>query len=276
MNNLPLLSFNKAGIYCEKGDFYIDPWKKVNRAVITHAHSDHAREGSKYYMAHKDTVPVLKQRLGPVVTESTEYGKKHSINGVKVSFHPAGHIIGSSQIRIEYKGEVWVVSGDYKLENDNVSQPFEPVKCDVFISETTFGLPIYKWKPQKEVFEEINAWWKKNAEEHKASVLYGYSLGKAQRIIQNIDFQIGPVYTHGAVENINQIFRDGGFPIKPTQSLVSVENKNDFNKSLVIAPPSAEGGKWLKRLGSYSTAMASGWMAVRGMRRRRPVDRGFV
>ena len=271
-----LLTFNQSGIYCEKGDFYIDPWKKVKHAIITHAHSDHARRGNQYYLAHQDTVPILKQRLGKIHAEQIAYGVKFKIKGVTVSLHPAGHIIGSAQIRIEYKGEVWVVSGDYKLEDDGVAQAFEPVKCDSFVSETTFGLPVYKWRPQKEVIERINTWWNRNVREQRASVLYGYSLGKAQRIIQSIDSSIGPIYTHGAVENINQAYREHGIAIKPTQRLIEVSSKNSFKGSLIIAPPSAEGGKWLKRLGDYSTGIASGWMAIRGMRRRRSVDRGFI
>jgi putative mRNA 3-end processing factor len=273
---VPLLSFTKKGIYCEKGDFYIDPWKGVNRAIITHAHSDHARWGSDYYLAHKDTVPILKLRLGNVNTESTEYGKTHLINGVKVSFHPAGHVIGSAQVRVDYKGEVWVFSGDYKLEADNLSQPFEPVKCHTFISETTFGLPVYKWDEQNLVMNQINEWWKQNAERGIASVLFGYALGKAQRIIQNIDHNIGAVYTHGAVENINETYRQHGIAIKPTLKFTDIENKKDFAGSIIIVPPSAEGGPWIKRIGEFSSAIASGWMAIRGMRRRRAVDRGFI
>jgi putative mRNA 3-end processing factor len=272
---MPLLTFDN-GIYCEKGDFYIDPWKKVKRALITHAHADHARWGSSYYLAHKDTVPILKHRLGDIHAEATEYGTEHSINGVKVSFHPAGHVIGSAQIRVEYRGEVWVVSGDYKTEDDGVAQAFEPVKCNVFISETTFGLPIYKWDPQVEVFNGINEWWRQNKEAGKASVLFGYSLGKAQRLIQNVDDSIGPIFTHGAVEGINEVYRNHGIDIRATKKFTEVEDKKAFAGSLVIAPPSAEGGAWIKRVGDFSSAVASGWMAVRGMRRRRAVDRGFV
>jgi putative mRNA 3-end processing factor len=273
---MPLLSFTNKGIYCEQGDFYIDPWKGVKKAVITHAHSDHARWGSQMYLAHKDTVPILKLRLGNIVTTSAEYGHSHLLNGVKVSFHPAGHVIGSAQVRVEYKGEIWVFSGDYKTEPDNVCEAFEPIKCHTFISETTFGLPVYKWDEQALVMNQINEWWKQNADAGIASVIFAYALGKAQRILQNIDHTIGPVFTHGAVENINEQYRQHGIIIKPTIRFTAVENKKDFSKSLIIVPPSAEGGAWMQRIGDFSSGIASGWMAIRGMRRRRAVNRGFV
>ena len=183
---MALIDFTNKGLYCSAGDFYIDPWQPVNRAIITHAHSDHARWGSYHYLCHTASLSLLKLRLGDVRIEAVGWNDPLNINGVKISLHPAGHIIGSSQIRIEYNNEVWVVSGDYKTEDDGLSGSFEPVKCNVFISESTFGLPIYKWKPQQEIFQNIQEWISINKEAGKTSVLIAYSLGKAQRVMQCI------------------------------------------------------------------------------------------
>jgi putative mRNA 3-end processing factor len=274
---MKLLEFTDSGIYCAPGKFYLDPWRPVDKAVITHAHSDHARWGSTDYLAHHDSLPILKYRLGSDISvQGIAYGEQITLNGVKVSFYPAGHIIGSAQVRVEHKGEVWVFSGDYKLGNDGLSVPFEPVKCHTFISESTFGLPIYKWKPQHEIFEGVNEWWRKNAEKGLASVLLGYALGKAQRVLQNVDHSIGPVYTHGAVENINELMRANGINLKPSRKVTDDIPKADFRKALIIAPPSAMATPWLKRFDPYSIAIASGWMRLRGTRRRRAADRGFV
>lgn len=272
---MKMLEFTDKGIYCREGGFHIDPWGKVKTALITHAHSDHARVGSDLYIAHHYSVPILRYRLGEINIKAVEYGEVMMINGIKVSFHPAGHVQGSAQINLEYKGEVWVASGDYKLQNDNLNAPFEPIKCHTFITESTFGLPIYKWPDQSQIFNDINAWWKSNAEQGISSVILGYPLGKTQRILKNIDPSIGKVFTHGAVENINKLTRQ--FAELPHSQKVTAEtNKKDFATSLIIAPPSASGSSWLKRFYPYSISIASGWMALRGARRRKAVDRGFA
>ena len=274
---MALLEVSKAGIYCAQADVYIDPWKPVPRALITHGHADHARWGSRHYLCTQPAKPVLQYRLGrtnPI--ETVKYGEERTINGVKISFHPAGHIIGSAQIRLEYKGEVWVVSGDYKLENDGVCKPFEPVRCHTFITESTFGLPVYKWPDQQSVFNEINQWWKKNQAEGKTSILTAYALGKAQRLLAGIDPSIGPIYAHGAIENTNAIIRKQGFDLPETPKVDGITNKEKLADALVLATPSALGTAWMKRFKKTSTGMASGWMAIRGTRRRRAADRGFV
>ena len=272
---MALLRFDQRGIFCEQAGIYIDPWKPVDKALITHGHADHSRYGHRQYLASSSAVPVIRHRLGSDISiEGIPFGRKIKINGVTFSFHPAGHIPGSAQIRIEYRGEVWVVSGDYKIGPDGISEPFEPVRCNVFITECTFGLPVYRWKPQQEVFGNIMEWWQDNTAQGKASVLAAYSLGKAQRILAGIDPGAGPVYTQGAVENINAVMRSQG--IKLPQTLSADKKNPDMCRSLVIAPPSALGSSWLKKFGPYSTAMASGWMALRGARRRRAADRGFV
>ena len=241
----------------------------MNRAIITHAHADHARWGMKHYLTHHSSIPVMKLRLGQNISiEGAEYGEKLNINGVEISLHPAGHIPGSSQIRVCYKGETWVVSGDYKIENDGISQAFEPVKCNTFITECTFGLPVYKWPKQADVVEEINNWWHQNQTEGKVSFITAYSLGKAQRIIKNIDHSIGKVLTHGAVANTNEALLETSFDL-PTTHRVTKDIQKEFKASLVVAPPAALNSNWMKKFKPISIGIASGWMQLRGARRRR-------
>ena len=266
----------KEGLYCVPGDFYIDPWRPVDRAVITHAHGDHARWGHRHYLASNQSVGILKSRLGQDINiEGLDYGAGVTHNGVTISLHPAGHVLGSAQVRMECGGEIWVASGDYKVEPDATCAPFEPVRCHSFITESTFGLPIYRWDPQQEVFDDINRWWRRNAEEGRTSVLYAYAFGKAQRVLSGLDASIGPIVCHGAVEPLNRVYREGGIALPHTQ-LVSETDKMEMKRALVLAPPSAAGSTWTRRFGDYSDAFASGWMLLRGARRRRGVDRGFV
>ncbi|HMT12785.1 MAG TPA: ligase-associated DNA damage response exonuclease, partial [Ignavibacteria bacterium] len=232
--NSKLLKYTKQGIYCPPADIYIDPWGKVDKAVITHGHSDHARRGAKKYLAHRITVPIIKHRLGSDINaKSAEFGEVITINGVRLSLVPAGHIPGSAQVRLEHKGEVAVVSGDYKIENDGFSDAFEPVKCNTFVTESTFGLPIYKWKPQKEIAADINNWWKANRQKGFASVLCGYSLGKAQRIIHMLDSRIGKIYTHGAVQSVNELLKKAGMQLPETELVTKENSKNDFAGAMI-------------------------------------------
>jgi putative mRNA 3-end processing factor len=271
-----MLVFNDSGIYCPPADVYIDPWKPVDKAIITHAHSDHARWGQKLYIAHKDAVPVIRYRLGDVQTQSLEFGETLYVNGVKISLHPAGHIWGSAQVRLEYKGAVWVVSGDYKLRPDGVSPAFEPLRCHHFITESTFGMPIYKFPEASFVHGEINSWWKQNQSEGKNTVLLGYPLGKIQRIHKHLDTSIGEIFTHGAVENINRIYLAQGGSLPPAQRITAETDRKAIRGALVLAPPSAAASPWLRKLEPYKWALCSGWMQLRGTRRRRGADRGFV
>jgi len=271
-----LLKFTEKGIYCRVADVYIDPWKPVPRALITHGHADHSRYGNDVYLATDIAAPVIKYRLGDIKIETVKFGEVRTINGVKFSFHPAGHILGSAQIRVEYKGEVWVASGDYKLEDDGLAKPFEPIKCHTFITESTFGLPVYDWQPQEEIFAEINDWWRKNAADGKTTFITGYSLGKAQRILRGLDTSIGKIYTHGAVENINEVIRNQGVDLPATTRIIRETDKKVFPGNLIIAPPSALNSTWMKRFKSVSIGVASGWMTLRGPRRRKAADRGFA
>ncbi|HXI01308.1 MAG TPA: ligase-associated DNA damage response exonuclease [Sphingobacteriaceae bacterium] len=272
----PLLEFNDCGIYCASGDFYIDPWKPVKYAVITHAHSDHARWGHQHYLAHTLSLEVMKHRLGDIDIQTIGYNETIMLNGVEISFHPAGHIIGSAQIRVEYKGEVWVVSGDYKLENDGLSTPFESIKCHSFISECTFGMPVYTWESQNEIFENINRWWSQNISEGKTTVLAGYSLGKAQRIMHNLDNSLGDIYTHGAIENTNEALRRNNVALPDTTRIVADTNKDKVRKGIIICPPSAIGTPWIRKFQPFSFGYCSGWMALRGAKKRMAADPGFV
>ena len=220
---------------------------------------------------------MLRARAAPYgIVESLPYGETISLNGVRVSFHPAGHVLGSAQIRIESEGEVWVASGDYKVERDSTCAPFEPIRCHTFITESTFGLPIYRWHPEGEIFAAIDAWWRGNQEAGRASVLFAYSLGKAQRVLSGVDPSIGPIFCHGAVEKLNRIYRTSGVALPDTRYAGSMERGYDWTRALVIAPPSCNGSTWMRKFGAISTAFASGWMRVRGTRRRRSLDRGFA
>ncbi|QNB07494.1 ligase-associated DNA damage response exonuclease [Herbaspirillum frisingense] len=272
----------KEGLYCVPGDFYIDPWRPVARAVITHAHADHARMGHAHYLAAAPGAGILRARLGADIhLQALDYEESITHNGVRLSLHPAGHVLGSAQLRMEWQGCIWVASGDYKLEADGTCTAFAPVRCHTFITESTFGMPIYRWQPQAEIFEDINRWWRANAAEGRASVLFCYSFGKAQRILHGIDPGIGPIVCHGAVEPLNRLYREAGVFLPPTATVGEAEatrrgKSNAYAGSLIIAPPSAAGSPWMRRFGDYSDAFASGWMRLRGTRRRRGVDRGFV
>jgi putative mRNA 3-end processing factor len=215
-------------------------------------------------------------RLGNIGLDTVPYGASVTHNGVQISFHPAGHVLGSAQVRLAYRGQVWVASGDYKLEADGTCAPFEPVPCHTFITESTFGLPIYRWSAQTGLFNDINQWWRSNAANNRASVLFCYAFGKAQRVLAGLDAFIGPIVTHGAIEPLNEIYRAAGVVLPPTCKVSEIQDKTVYRRALVLAPPSAQGSPWLRRFGEYADAFASGWMQVRGARRRRGVDRGFV
>ena len=272
------------GLYCPAGDFHIDPWRPVARAVITHAHADHARRGHGHYLAAAPAEGVLRSRLGEITLQTLPYGAEVDHFGVRISLHPAGHVLGSAQVRIEHAGQVWVASGDYFVageandarEDNATCAPFEPVRCHCFITESTFGLPIYRWPAQRKVFDAINAWWRANAEAGRASVLMAYSFGKAQRILAGVDSSIGPIVVHGAVQPLNAAYRAAGVALPATRLVTELSDKASLRRALVIAPPSVQGSPWLKRFGDCSDAFASGWMQLRGARRRRSVDRGFV
>lgn len=271
-----LITFTDSGLYCAAGNFYIDPWKPVEKAVITHAHSDHARWGSKQYLSHTDSYYLLKARLGEDIRlETMPYNQQQKIGDVTVSLHPAGHIIGSAQVRVEHKGEVWVISGDYKTEDDGISTAFEPVKCHTFITESTFGLPVYQWKEQEEIFKDIYAWIVQNRSVGRSSILSAYSLGKAQRLVHGLMKYELPFYMHGAVYNMHETVRK--FTDLPEATYLNADvSKEDARNGIIIVPPSAIGTPWMKRWAPFSLGICSGWMQVRGAQRRRNADAGFA
>jgi putative mRNA 3-end processing factor len=272
-----LVQTTDQGLYCPQGSFFIDPWRPVERAVISHGHRDHLCEGCQSYLTTSPGQSVLRARLSPGAhIDTLPYGQSVLHNGVRVTLHPAGHVLGSAQVALEYRGEVWVISGDYKLQADPTCTPFEPVRCHVFFTESTFGLPIYRWPAAEEVFGEINAWWRSNQARGWASVLYCYALGKAQRVLSGIDPSIGPIYTHGAVERMNQVYREAGIDLPATTHVGTLPQGTDWSRALILAPMSARGTVWTRRFMPMSTGIASGWMRIRGTRRRRAIDRGFV
>ncbi|MDF3413176.1 ligase-associated DNA damage response exonuclease [Sulfitobacter sp. M57] len=276
MTRAPILSFTDKGIYCAAGDFYVDPWYPVARALITHGHADHARPGMGTYLATDGTLPIMRHRLGDISAESIAYGQVIRIGDAQVSFHPAGHVPGSAQIRIEVGGEIWVASGDYKITDDGLSEPFEPVPCHHFITESTFGLPVFRWAEQATVAAEINTWWSACAAAGKTAFLGAYALGKAQRLLSMLDPDIGPILTHTAVENSNRVLRGQGYTLPATRHASADLIPKNHPGAIVICPPSAMGSTWARRFGPQETGFASGWMAIRGIRRRRAGDRGFV
>lgn len=273
---MQLIEFTKAGLYCRPGDFYIDPWQPVDRAVITHAHSDHARGGSKAYLCHHASKPLLQLRLGDHPIQSLEWNERITMNGVKVSLHPAGHIIGSSQVRIEKDGEVWVISGDYKWEDDGLSGKFEPVACNVFVTESTFGLPIYSWKPQQEIFKTIQDWLTGQVSDGRVPVLIAYSLGKAQRLLQCVAETGLPIFLHGATYNVHITLVNAGWKLPAVERVWPDTPNKHFRGGVVIAPGSADGSSWMKRFTPYAAGICSGWMQVRGNTRRSNADAGFA
>ena len=277
MTSAELLQLTDRGLYCPAGDFHVDPWQEVDRAVITHAHADHARPGSRHYLTSRSGECVLRLRMDDEASiQALDYGETVLLGGVRVSLHPAGHILGSAQVRIEHRGEIWVVSGDYKREADPTCTPFEPIRCHTFVTESTFGLPIYRWPAESAVVADIHDWWRDNRAAGRPSLLFAYALGKAQRVLAQIDASLGPIFTHGAVERVNNAYRAAGVRLAPTRPTAELPRSGPWDGALIVAPTSARGTPWLRRFPSASTGFVSGWMQIRGTRRRRAVDRGFV
>ncbi|MGD1899695.1 MAG: ligase-associated DNA damage response exonuclease [Phormidesmis sp.] len=273
---MPLITVRPEGLYCEAGNFYIDPWKPVDTALITHAHADHAYSGHQAYYATAISEGILRRRLGKEINLSgVGYGDKIKLGNTWVSFHSAGHVLGSAQVRVEHKDEVWVASGDYKRDLDPSCAPFEVVECDAFITEATFGLPIYHWDGGEVTAEQIYSWWQNDPT--RPSLLFCYAFGKSQRVLAELTkFTDKTVYLHGAVHNLTEIYRDVGVEMVPTVPVSQMEKSYRFTGDLIIAPPSGHRSSWMKRFKRPQTAFASGWMAVRGNRRRRGYERGFV
>jgi putative mRNA 3-end processing factor len=266
------------GLYCPAGDFHIDPWKPVERAVITHAHADHARSGSKHYWCSEPGLGLTRTRIGngPGITPLA-YGQVKEFGRARVSLHPAGHVLGSAQVRVEVDGRVWVVSGDYKRDPDPSCAPFEVVPCECFITEATFALPVYRWAEPGVVAREIFDWWQECKAKGECAMLFSYALGKAQRVLAELRELTGETaYLHGAMVPLVKVYRDQGIALLPTEPVGNQPKFFDWRGRLVLAPPGASGTPCVKRFKPVSMGFASGWMRVRGSRRRANWDRGFT
>lgn len=277
-----LLVPTERGLWCEAGGFFVDPWRPVPLAVVTHAHADHATPGCGRYIASAGTISLMRSRMsGTIEADTPAFGERVRLGRTTVSLHPAGHVLGSAQVRIEPDdgGPVWVVTGDYKVEPDPSCEPFEVVPCDVLLTESTFGLPIYRWEAPAEIFGEINAWWRANAEEGRTTVLLAYSLGKAQRVLAGLDASIGPIGVHGAVLGPTGVYREAGIALPEVMHADGDAVKKLKGRGLIVTPPAASGTAWIRKFkgpGGIRTAFVSGWMRVRGRRRWQSVDRGFT
>ncbi|WP_313461205.1 ligase-associated DNA damage response exonuclease [Stenotrophomonas sp.] len=272
-----LVVLRPEGLYCPAGDFHIDPWRPVARAVITHGHGDHARSGMGFYHCSHESVSILRWRLGEVPLQAHAYGESFTLGRVQVSLHPAGHVLGSAQVRIDDGTQVWVASGDYKRQPDPTCAPFEVVRCDTFITEATFALPIYRWQDTGAVAADIVAWRQECAQRGEAAILLCYALGKAQRVLAELHpLDDQPAWLHGAIANGVAVYRQAGVRMLDTDTVAEQGRTPDAAGRLILAPPSAAGTPWLRRFGRHQLGFASGWMQLRGNRRRRNVDRGFV
>lgn len=272
-----LIRATRDGLTVQAGGFVIDPWKPCRTALITHAHADHARSGSDTYYAAEPSVPLLQKRLGAQQDiRGVPFGESLRFGATRVSFHPAGHVLGSAQIRVEHEGQVWVFTGDFKRDHDPSCEAFELVPCDTFITEATFALPVYRWQPGTAIAAEIHDWWQTMRAQQRPAVLFCYSLGKAQRVLAELTaFTDETVHLHGAVAPLTDIYREAGVTMLPTAT-IDLRRRDDYRGCLIIAPPGASGSTWMRRFSGASTGFCSGWMRVRGNRRRRGYDRGFV
>lgn len=276
MSREPLFKLSEAGLYCRQGGFYVDPWGAVATAVITHAHGDHAAKGSRRYLTAEPGRIVLWSRMGQHARiEGLPYGESVDLNGVKVSLHPAGHILGSAQVRAEYKGEVWVISGDYKVAPDGTCAPFEPIRCHTFVTESTFAQSVFHWEPQEKTFEKIHEWWQANQANGQASFLFGYALGKAQRLLAGLDQSLGPVFVHRDIESVNALYRQSGSALPLARVPNDGMTVEEWQRALILQTPSARWSQGFAHLGHFSTAFASGWMCLPGACHARRVHQGF-
>lgn len=271
----PLVIPTDEGLYCPAGNFHIDPWRPVATAVITHAHADHARSGHQQYYAQHLSVPILRHRLGEHEFTGLEYGEQRRFGPITLSLHSAGHVLGSAQVRVAHDdGRVWVVSGDYKRDADPTCAPFEVVPCDTLITEATFALPCYRWPPVEEVGQQMWDWWSGNP--NRPCILFTYAFGKAQRVLAALAAHTDrTVYLHGAMVALTELYREADVAMLPTQPVSELPREETFNGQLILAPPSAAGSPWMRRFKNASTGFASGWMRIRGNRRRRGYDQGF-
>jgi len=272
-----LIKYDSRGLYCEYADIWIDPYKPVKRALITHAHMDHFTFGCDEYISTYETAIILKERIESEINIRTyDYGKEFKINGIKISFHPSGHILGSSQIKFNFAGEVWLITGDFKRDQDDTCKKFEKVKTDFLISESTFGLPIFKWEKPQKTAAEIAKWITSSPE--KTSILFCYSLGKAQRLINEIsktNFR-NKIYSHSSIYKMNKCYKKLGINIIDTNKFDKTEKIDTLKSNLILLPPALNNSSYLNKLKNIQTGFASGWMSIRAFRKRAGYDKGFA
>ena len=284
-HSTPLISWTDSGLHCSAGGFHIDPHRPVKLALVTHAHSDHARRGSEKYITPASGVGLLRVRLGKSIrVQGVNYGEKFRLGDVWVSFHPAGHILGSSQIRVEHDGDIWVATGDYKRDPDPSCEPFESVQCDTLITEATFGTPKYCWDKRVDHGQQMAEWWYANAQTGLNSIIYGYSLGKTQRILTLLrGYAKKPILIHKSMLELTECYRDHGISMADYRLLPDLTQAPGLFQDpplegeLILAPPSwlRDNPQVVERLGQYRTAFASGWMMGQSAGRH-GTDHGFL
>ncbi len=273
-----LLTNTPAGLYCPEGDFHVDPVRAVPRALITHGHSDHARAGHGAVLATRETLAIMALRYGPQfakVEQVARYGEPQTIGGVKVTFRPAGHVLGSAQILVEREGCRIVVSGDYKRERDPTCAPFEPVRCDIFITEATFALPVFRHPPAAREIERLLQ--SRALFPERAHMVGAYGLGKAQRVMGLLR-EAGydrPIYMHGAVEKITGYYLREGIPLGEVRK-VTAADRGKLAGEIVICPPSSLNDLWSRKFPDPVNAFASGWMRIKARARQRGVELPLV
>lgn len=274
---MALLRMTTAGLYCEAGGFHIDPTSPVAQAVITHGHADHLTRGCRRYLTAEDGREIVANRLPPhAVITTVRYGETVTLNGVRVSLHPAGHVLGSAQVRVEHQGEVWVVTGDYRVTADPTCAAFEPVRCQTLVTESTFAHPYFQWPAVERVMSEIHDWWRQNQAAGKASFLYAYAFGKAQRVLAGLNADAGMIAVHPQVRDINRCYQNTGVQFPPHQEFDRANLEQNWSRTLLLMPPAARWQQPCPFHGHYATAFVSGWMLLADGPRQRHVSTGFA
>ena len=271
-----LISQKSQGLYCESANIWIDPYKSVEKAIITHAHSDHFTNGCREYICSIETGLLLKKRFGNNINLKTvEYDKKFLINGINFSLHPSGHILGSSQIKIMTDSETWLITSDFKRQKDKTCKSYERLKTDFLICESTFGLPIFNWESTNKIIDKITKW--VNQSEDSTSILFCYSLGKAQRLLSELNRQnFKNIYVHKSINNINTIYKNLGIELEEAKIFDNNLEINNLKDCLLLLPPSLNNQNFLKKFKRFQTGFASGWMSIRALKKRSGFDKGFT
>ena len=271
-----LILQKSQGLYCEPANVWIDPYKPVEKAIITHAHSDHFTNGCREYICSIETGLLLRKRFGNNINLKTfDYDKNFFINGINFSLHPSGHILGSSQIKINAGSEVWLITGDLKRQKDKTCRSYKKLKTDFLICESTFALPIFNWESTQKIIDNITKWVFQN--EDSTSILFCYSLGKAQRLLSELITQnLKNIYVHKSINNMNIIYKKLGIELEEAKLFNNDIEINNIKNSLLLLPPSLNNRNFLKKFNRVQTGFASGWMSIRALKKRSGYDKGFT